>query len=154
MATRLATSDADILACFPVYRQLRPHLVEDQFVASVHRMHSTGFQLAMRTHEERVMAVGGFRIYENFHSGRLMYVDDLVTDEAARSAGHGQALLRWLIEYAKDHRCLAFELDSGTQRHGAHKFYLREGMHISDFHFSLPLKSQKPVPRSEGDEGG
>ena len=140
MANRLATSDADILACFPVYRQLRPHLVENEFVASVHRMHATGFQLAMRTHDDRVMAVAGFRIYENFHSGRLMYVDDLVTDELGRSAGHGKSLLRWLIEYAKDHRCVAFELDSGTHRHGAHKFYLREGMHISDFHFSLSLK--------------
>lgn len=140
MANRLAISDADILACFPVYRQLRPHLVEDQFVATVHRMHATGFQLAMRMHEERVTAVAGFRIYENLHSGRIMYVDDLVTDDAARSAGHGKALMRWLIEYAKDHRCVSFELDSGTHRHGAHKFYLREGMHISDFHFALSLK--------------
>ena len=141
MAIRLAISDADILACFPVYRQLRPNLVEDRFVATVHRMHATGFQMAMRLHEDRVMAVAGFRIIENFYTGRVLYVDDLVTDEAARSAGHGQALLRWLIEYAKDHRCLSFELDSGTHRHGAHKFYLREGMHISDFHFTLSLKS-------------
>lgn len=140
MANRLAVSDADILSCFPVYRQLRPHLVGEQFVATVHRMHATGFQMAMRLHEDRVMAVAGFRIIENFHTGRVLYVDDLVTDEAARSAGHGKALVRWLIEYAKDHRCLAFELDSGTQRHGAHRFYLREGMHISDFHFTLALK--------------
>jgi GNAT superfamily N-acetyltransferase len=141
MPNRLAISDADYTACYPVYRQLRPHLVEAQFVASVHRMHATGFQMAMRLHEDRVTAVAGFRIYENFHTGRILYVDDLVTDEASRSAGHGQALLRWLVEYAKDHRCLAFELDSGTHRHGAHKFYLREGMHISDFHFTLSLKA-------------
>ena len=140
MGNRLATSDADVLSCFPVYRQLRPALIEEQFVETVHRMHATGFQMAMRTHEDRVMAVAGFRIIENFHTGRILYVDDLVTDEKARSAGHGQALLRYLIEYAKDHRCLAFELDSGTHRHGAHKFYLREGMHISDFHFTLSLK--------------
>jgi GNAT superfamily N-acetyltransferase len=142
MGNRLATSDSDILSCFPVYRQLRPHLVEEQFVASVHRMHATGFQLAMRTHEERVMAVAGFRVYENFHSGRILYVDDLVTDELARSAGHGKALLRWLIDYGKDHRCVSFEPDSGTQRHGAHKFYLRVGMNITDFHFALPLKAK------------
>lgn len=144
MAHRLAISDADILACFPVYRQLRPDVVEDQFLATVHRMHATGFQMAMRMHEDRVMAVAGFRIIENFHTGRILYVDDLVTDEKARSAGHGKALLNWLMDYAKDHRCLAFELDSGTHRHGAHKFYLREGMHISDFHFALSLKSGKP----------
>ena len=62
MGNRLATSDADILACYRVYRQLRPHLVEGEFVASVHRMHATGFQLALRTHEDRVIAVAAFRI--------------------------------------------------------------------------------------------
>lgn len=140
MGNRLAISDADILACFPVYIQLRPNVVKDQFIETVHRMHATGFQMAMRTHEDRVMAVAGFRIIENFHAGRILYVDDLVTDDKARSAGHGAALLRWLIEYGRDHRCVAFELDSGTHRHGAHKFYLREGMHISGFHFTLALK--------------
>jgi GNAT superfamily N-acetyltransferase len=140
MANRLAISDADILACFPVMQQLRGHLVEGQFVETVHRMHATGFQLAMRTHEGRVMAVAGFRIIENLHTGRILYVDDLVTNAESRSAGHGSALLRWLVEYGRDHRCLAFELDSGTQRHGAHKFYFREGMHISNYHFALSLK--------------
>jgi GNAT superfamily N-acetyltransferase len=140
MANRLATSDADILACYPVMVQLRPHHQEAQFVETIHRMHATGFQLAMRTHDERVMAVAGFRVIENLHTGRILYVDDLVTTDAVRSAGHGAALLRWLADYARDHRCLALELDSGTHRHGAHKFYLREGMHISSFHFTLPLK--------------
>ena len=140
MANRLAISDADIQTCYPVMAQLRPHLVEGQFVETVHRMHATGFQLAMRLLDERVMAVAGFRIIENLHTGRILYVDDLVTDGSARSGGHGAALLRWLAEYARDHRCLALELDSGTHRHGAHKFYLREGMAITDFHFSLPLK--------------
>ena len=69
MANRLATSDADILACYPVMVQLRPHHQADQFVETVHRMHATGFQLAMRTHEDRVMAVAGFRIIENLHTG-------------------------------------------------------------------------------------
>jgi GNAT superfamily N-acetyltransferase len=140
VGNRLAVSDADLLACFPVMRQLRTHLVEAQFVETVHRMHAIGFQIAMRTHEDRVMAVAGFRIIENLHTGRILYVDDFVTDETARSAGHGKALLRWLMDYGRDHRCLAFELDSGTHRHGAHKFYLREGMHIADFHFRLSLK--------------
>ena len=91
MANRLATSDADIPACYPVMVQLRPHLQEAQFVETIHRMHATGFQLAMRTHDERVMAVAGFRVIENLHTGRILYVDDLVTTDAVRSAGHGAA---------------------------------------------------------------
>src|SRR5471030_1608466 len=104
MANRLATSDADIQACYPVMVQLRPDHTEEQFVETVHRMHATGFQLAMRTHDGRVMAVAGFRVIENLHTGRILYVDDLVVNEEARSAGHGAALLRWLFVYARDHR--------------------------------------------------
>ena len=42
---------------------------------------------------ESVLAVAGFRALENLSAGRVLYVDDLVTDEARRSAGHGAQLL-------------------------------------------------------------
>ena len=35
-------------------------------------------------------------------SGKTLYVDDLVTDAAARSQGHGEAMLQWLIALARE----------------------------------------------------
>gem|GEM_PF-6374678 len=35
--------------------------------------------------------------------------------------------------------CLAFRLDSGTQRQRAHRVYLREGLFITSFHFVKTL---------------
>jgi GNAT superfamily N-acetyltransferase len=69
--------------------------------------------------------------------GRALYVDDLVTLESERSQGHGDALLDWLTEEARRRQCVVLHLDSGTHRHGAHRFYLRKRMHISSYHFSL-----------------
>ena len=54
-----------------------------------------------------------------------------------RSKGHGEALLHWLIAYARDQGCAAFELDSGVQRNAAHRFYLRHRTRISAYHFAL-----------------
>jgi GNAT superfamily N-acetyltransferase len=68
-----------------------------------------------------------------------MYVDDLVTDEAMRSRGFGEAMIQWLITLAKEEGCSTFSLDSGTFRHEAHAFYFRQGLRITDFHFQLPL---------------
>ena len=139
MPIKLATTDAEIDACFPVMAQLRPALVAADFVTRVRRMERDGFRLAMLTTDGGVEAVAGLRIYENLYSGRICYVDDLVTNQEARSKGHGAALLRWVRDHARDAGCVALELDSGTQRHSAHRFYFRERMTIANYHFVLPL---------------
>ena len=70
----------------------------------------------------------------------MMYVDDLVTDEARRSTGAGELLLDHLQVVSREAKCEYFKLDSGTHRHQAHKFYFREGMVIQAFHFLKSLK--------------
>jgi GNAT superfamily N-acetyltransferase len=142
MPIALATSDADILACFPILHELRPHLVESAFLAQVRRMQPDGYQLAVLRDDTGIQAVAGFRIYENLHSGRLLYVDDLVTSSASRSSGHGGALLNWLADHGRARQCASLELDSGTHRAEAHRFYFRERMRITDYHFARLLGDQ------------
>lgn len=141
MTIALATTDADIARCFPVMQQLRPHLVAADFVARVRRMQREGFHLAFLESDGAVRAVAGYRYYDKLFSGKNLYVDDLVTDTTQRSHGHGRALLAWLTAEARAHGCTQLELDSGVQRHDAHRFYLRERMHISAYHFVVALKS-------------
>jgi len=136
----LAESDADIARCFPVMAQLRPHLVEAEFVARVHRMRQAGFHLAALTEDGVVRAVAGYRYHEKLFSGRTLYVDDLVSDTTQRSRGHGAKLLAWLGAQAEAHHCDVLELDSGVQRFDAHRFYFRERMKISAYHFTRALK--------------
>jgi len=140
MSITLAQSDRDIERCFPVMRQLRPKLAENRFVETVRRLEKTGFQMAYLEERGKVISVAGFRILENLASGRFLYVDDLITDEAARSRGHGQKIFEWLVEYAKREGCAQLELDSGVQRFGAHRFYLAKRMSITCHHFELNLE--------------
>jgi GNAT superfamily N-acetyltransferase len=138
----LAESDADIARCFTVLVQLRPKLVEAEFVARVRSMAAENYRLAFLADESgSVRAVAGFRLMNMFHGGRVCYVDDLVTDSASRSQGHGDQLMDWLVAQARSLGCDSFTLDSGTQRTEAHRFYLRKRMNISCFHFELPLRS-------------
>ncbi len=135
-----AESDADILRCFPVMAQLRPHLVETEFVARVRRMQGEGFRLARLEEDGTVRAVAGYRFHEKLFSGRNLYVDDFVSDTTRRSQGHGARLLAWLAEQARARDCDLLELDSGVQRFDAHRFYFRERMRIASYHFSRALK--------------
>ena len=62
---------------------------------------------------------------------------------AAKSAGFGKALMDWLVVEAQALGCSVIELDSGVQRHAAHLFYFREGMHILGYHFSRSLPGSR-----------
>jgi GNAT superfamily N-acetyltransferase len=136
---QIATTDAEINRCFPVMHQLRPKLLAEEFVGRIQTQQAEGYQLAFLAHENSIAAVAGFRLQTLLWSGKTLYVDDLVTDAALRSQGHGEAMLTWLIALAKEAGCTTFMLDSGTHRHEAHAFYFRHGLRISDFHFKLAL---------------
>lgn len=139
MNIALATSDQDILAAYPVMRELRPHITQEKFLQRVTTQEAAGYRLAICRNADRPVAVAGFRISENLAWGRHLYVDDLVTHPGQRSQGHGTALLNWLRDHAKAQGCGQLHLDSGMQRKDAHRFYEREGMVKASFHFSQRL---------------
>ncbi len=132
-------SDAEVASTFPVMRQLRSHLEETGYVERVGRMRRDGYRLAAVVDGERVMCVAGFRIQEFLYCGKHLYVDDLVTGEETRSEGHGKLMLEWLRGEAERNGCEQLHLDSGVQRHEAHRFYFRERMKIPSYHFVKEL---------------
>lgn len=135
-----AETDEAILACYDVMAELRPHVARESFLPTVRSMQKDGLRLACIREDGRVVAVAGYRVSTNLFCGRHLYVDDLVTAEAARSKGHGKALLAWLRAQAVAEDCDVFHLDSGVQRKRAHQFYLREGLDLGGYHFSERLK--------------
>ena len=138
---KIAESDEEIRRCFPVMKQLRKKLTAEEFRERVTEQAREGYKLAFVESERQIVAVAGFRIYHMLATGKTMYVDDLVTDENARSQGFGEALLKWLIELSRKEKCEMFSLDSGTHRRRAHRFYFAQGMHIANYHFELAIKS-------------
>mgnify|MGYP000653749729 CR=1 FL=1 len=135
----LAITDSEIERCFHVLAELRPHLMQDEFLATVRAMEEDGFRLAFIEQDAEVVAAAGYRIYSNLFMGKHCYVDDLVTAEAQRSKGFGQQMIDWLRAEAQVAGCKWFHLDSGTQRDQAHKFYFAQGFTIASYHFSEEL---------------
>ena len=142
MIIALAQTDEEIARCYPVMAQLRPHLDEADFIARVRRMQREGFHLAFLDAAGAVRAVAGYRFHDKLHSGKNLYVDDLVTDSDDRSRGYGGKLLAWLTDEARANGCVQLELDSGVQRFAAHRFYFRERMHVSAYHFVIPIEAR------------
>jgi len=121
-----------------VHRQLRPKLPAD-YAARMRRIFETGGEMCVAVSGDEVAGVALFRSFENTVDGKRFYVDDLVTDEARRSSGVGHALLSFLEGLARARGGSSIDLDSGTHRTGAHRFYFREGFVISSFAFKKDL---------------
>ncbi len=136
---KVAETDAEIQNCFGVLAELRSHLLPAQFLKTVRHMETEGYRLAYLEDEGEVVAVAGFRIYTNLILGKNMYVDDLVTTKKVRSKGYGEHMILWLRSRAKEEGCHFYHLDSGTERHRAHKFYVSQGFTVSAFHFTEKL---------------
>jgi GNAT superfamily N-acetyltransferase len=135
-----ASTDEEILATREVMRQLRPNIPSEDYLATIRRMMQTdGYQLAALYEGGRVRAVAGYRFMEMLYCGKIMYVDDLNTDEQSRSRGYGKALMDWLKTEATARLCGQLHLDSGVQRENTHRFYFRERLTINCYHFRTTL---------------
>lgn len=136
---RRARSDDEIHACYPVMSQLRSHVGAEEFLEHVRKQTDEGYRLAFLEIDGRPVTVAGYRIFHQLVAGKVLYVDDLVTDEALRSGGFGARMLGWLLSEARRAECRSFELDSATHRTAAHRFYRREGMDATSLHFRKPV---------------
>lgn len=123
----------------PVLRELRPNLTADTLTAVYAEGHPQGLRFLAAYDGDRCVGVAGWRILALTFAIRKLYVDDLVTTGDGRSRGVGHALLTELEARARERDCTVLDLDSGVQRHDAHRFYFRERMHISSHHFTKAL---------------
>lgn len=138
MNIKIAESDAELARLSDVLLELRTAFTKDSLIAQIKAQQQEGYRIAYLQSAGEVLCVAGFVVGTKLAWGKHLYVDDLVTAARHRSTGAGKRMLDWLKEHARNLGCRQLELDSGVQRFGAHRFYLREGFDISSHHFSIP----------------
>lgn len=139
IAIHEATAEPEILKCFSVIKELRPHLTEERFLQQTLRQLSQGYHLMYLNHDRQVGCILGYRIHERLAWGKILYIDDLGTLAAVRGKGYAGKLLDWAISHAKSHHCHQVHLDSGYTRENAHRLYLNHGFKLSSHHFSRDI---------------
>jgi len=141
MKIKTIKSDLDIEACAPILGQLRPHLTKAKLLSQIKfQIKNFGYNLTFIVNEKNVKAVIGYRITCFLAWGKVLYIDDLITDIHSKQKGFGGALLDWAFEEAKRQECDQVHLDSGYQRNDAHRLYLNKKMLIGCHHFYKEIK--------------
>lgn len=137
----LAEEEQEILDCYSVMAELRPHIQPDEFLSKVKRLAEIAdYQLVYLIDGGAVKAVAGFRISEWLAGGKYLEIEDLAATAGERSKGYGGELFDWLVKYAEENDCRQIRLVSHVSRFDAHRFYLHKRMIIEAHYFSMNLK--------------
>ena len=138
---RPVESDADLLACHPMVRQLRPHLASPEaFQQAVAEQRREGYRMLAAWRHDAPCGFAGYRLQRNLIHGRFLYVDDLVTTQDERGGGVGSALLGALKTLAREAGCTRLTLDTGMDNALAQRFYFRNGLLARGLHFGFDLR--------------
>jgi len=123
----------------PVLAELRTELTAETFTVVYQEGYPQGLRFTAAYDSQLCVAVAGWRVIATTVALRKLHVDDLAVAASARSRGVGGALLAELVARARAAGCHLLDLDSALHRSDAHRFYIREGLPITAFHFGRML---------------
>lgn len=131
----------DIQYCSRALLEFRPMLQAEALQAQSARMMKEGFKLLFIADDAKneAAAILGYRDYEMYRTGRIIYIDDLFTFPEHRGKGYAGALLDHIDQIAKNEAIASVHLDSGYQLHPAHRLYLNKGFVLPCHHFAKTL---------------
>lgn len=127
---------ADIALLLPALLELRTNRTADELMNLLEIQFKTGeYQVYYIGDEKIAYAVVGVRTLNLLHSGKTLYIDDLVTYSAHRKLGYGGQLIAFIKQLVKDNNYDHLSLDSGFQRKEAYRLYLNTGFEVASLHF-------------------
>jgi len=121
-------SKDDLEKCFPLMKELRPHLSIEEFLSIYHDAHQADqYEIAALEKDGQLLALMGYRVMTDFVRGRHLYIDDLVSTEKIRSKGLGAQLLLHAEQIAQHKNCKILRLCTGIENERGVKFYEKNG---------------------------
>lgn len=139
MKIQYATTKEQLIACFDVMKELRPHHTTESFLTTMDAMKAEGYHLLYLTDDEQVVCVAGFRFTTTLYDGLIIDFDDFVTSTAARNKGYAGFMFDHLAGIAKEKGIKNIHLNSNHLRFDAHRFYLNKKMKIIAHHFRMDV---------------
>jgi GNAT superfamily N-acetyltransferase len=140
MQMLILDTPTEIAKSFDAFVELRPNLINVQkFIEQVITQQKEGYKIISLVQDDEVRACIGFRILTMLAWGKILYVDDLITKKKYRNQGYGKFLLDYVTAIASHNECDQIHLDTGYNRHAAHKTYLNHGFEFNSHHLALNL---------------
>lgn len=127
---------------FAIHKQLRPQTLTDlaAYETLLRTMMGENQRVMVAHHgTPPFLGLALFNMHHNTYQNKMLFLEDLVIDEALRGTQVGSAMLQELERFARENGCEQLSLDSGVHRGRAHKFYFTHGYTANSFHFVKEL---------------
>ena len=127
MEIKYISSNNDLRSIYPLLRELRTELTEENFLRFYHEAHNHDeFTIVAMLENGSAVGLMGYRVLYDFVHGKHLYIDDLVVANTARSRGIGAKLLKFAEKKAQEFGCARLRLCTGVTNESAKRFYERE----------------------------
>ncbi len=124
----IARTKSDLEKCYPIMKELRPHLSLAEYFEIYQQAHSRDdYEIVALEQEGKILAVMGYRVLSDFVRGKHLYIDDLVSSEKFRSKGLGAELLLYAEAIAPSLGCKVLRLCAGLENERGMTFYEKNG---------------------------
>ncbi len=120
--------------------QLYPDIDAQSLKSSlVEMVDCNNYQMLAVFSNDEMVGVCGYWILKMLYCGRYMQISNFVTDEKYRGQGVGNAIIKYLENYAKELKCDKFVLDSNVLNQDPHSLFFKHGFYIRGLHFMKDL---------------
>ena len=129
-------SKADIGAIVILGKKLNPARSIEELKDFMHEMFDFATYHCFGLYQDgKLVGVSSGWITIRFYSGKQLEIDNVIIDDAIRSAGFGKILLEHIEAWAKERDCKTVELNTYISNSRSHKFYFNRGYVIAGYHF-------------------
>jgi diamine N-acetyltransferase len=130
------SSKSDII---PFLLLLDKKIAEDVLESRLNEMFTQSYKCVGVFDGEKLIGISGLWIMTKYYVGKHIEPDNVIIHPDYRGAGVGEALMKWIYEYAISQNCIASELNCYVSNDAGQKFWINLGYKVIGFHYQKML---------------
>ena len=140
MITIKLIQSSEINTIIPLLQILNSNISEEILKTRLAEMLNEGYQCVGAFENDNLVGICGIWILTKYYIGKHIEPDNMIIHPEYQNKNIGSELLQWIETFAKEHNCVASELNCYVNNEEAQKFYKKKNYDIIALHFQKKLE--------------
>ncbi len=120
---------------------LNQKIGEDILENRLTEMFTQGYKCVGIFEGEKMIGISGLWMMTKYYVGKHIEPDNVIIHPDYRGSGVGDALMKWIYDYAISQGCIASELNCYVSNKAGQKFWINQGYNVIGFHYQKMLNT-------------
>jgi GNAT superfamily N-acetyltransferase len=130
---------ANIYSIIPLLQVLNDTIDKTVLKSRLDEMIVQGYECVGVYDDNKLIGIAGLWFITKYYVGRHVEPDNVIILPKYRKEGLGDALMKWIVDYALSKGCVASALNCYVTNSGAQKFWMNQGYKVMAFHYQKQL---------------